>query len=57
MAQQQINKITSQDGKEIEHVLPKVLRGSMEDVYQTPFRLLGNFGKKQLNKLMSKILK
>ena len=57
MAQQQINKITSQDGKEIEHVLPKVLRGSMEDVYQTPFRLLGNFGKKQLNKLTSKILK
>ena len=57
MAQQQIKKITSQDGKEIELVLPKVLRGSMEDVYQTPFRLLGNFGKKQLNKLMSKILK
>ena len=37
MAQQQIKKITSQDGKEIELVLPKVLRGSMEDVYQTPF--------------------
>lgn len=57
MAQQQINKITSQDDKEIELVLPKVLRGSMEDEYQTPFRLLGNFGKEQLNKLTSKILK
>ena len=57
MAQQQINKITSQDDKEIELVLPKVLRGSMEDEYQTPFRLHGNFGKEPLNKLTSKILK
>ena len=45
VAKQRIDQIISQDGKEIECV-----------VYQTPFRLLGNFGKQQLNKLKRKIL-
>ena len=48
---QRIDQIISQDGEEIERVLPKVLRGAIKDVYQTPFRLLGNSGKQQLNKL------
>ena len=30
---------------------------SLEDVYQTLFRLLGNFGKQQLNTLKRKILR
>ena len=46
----------SQGGKEIECVLSKVLRRTIEDVYETPSRLLGNFGKQQLNKLKRKIL-
>ena len=57
VAQQRINQIISQGGKEVETVLPKILRGVIEDVYQTPFRLLGNFGKQQLNKLKNKILR
>ena len=44
MAQQRIDQIISQGGKEIERVLPKI-RGAIKDVYQTPFRLLGNFCK------------
>ena len=43
-----------QGRKEIERVFPKFLRGAIEDVYQTPFRLLGNFGKQQLNKQKEK---
>ena len=35
--QRSINQIISQGGKEVECVLPKVLRGAIEDVYQTPF--------------------
>ena len=50
-AQQRIDHVISQGGKEIECLLPKILREAIEDVYQTPFRLLGNFGKQQLNKL------
>ena len=56
IAKQRIDQIISQGGKEIERVLPKVLRGAIEDVYQTPFRLFGNFGKQQLKKLKRKIL-
>ena len=57
IAKERINKVISQGGKEIERVLPKILRGAIEDVYQTPFRLLGNFGKQQLNKIKKKILR
>ena len=56
VAQQRINQIISQGGKEVQRVIPKILRGAIEDVYQIPFRLLGNFRKQQLNKLKSKIL-
>ena len=47
IAQQRINQVISQGSKEIGRVLPKILRGAFEDVYQTPFRLLRNFGKKR----------
>ena len=56
IAKQRIDQIISQGEKKIERVLPKVLRGAIEDVYQTPFRLLRNFEKQQLNKLKRKIL-
>ena len=55
VAEQRINQIISKGGAEVERVLPKILRGAIEDVYQTPFRLLGNFWKQQLNKLKRKI--
>lgn len=37
--------------------LTKVLRGAIEDVYQTPFRLFGNFDKNQFQKIKNKMLK
>ena len=57
IAQNRINQIISKGGKEVECVLPKILRGATEDVYQTLFRLFGNFGKQQLNKIKRKILR
>ena len=45
IAKQRIDQIISQGGNEVEFVLPKTLRGAIEDIYQTPFRLLENFGK------------
>ena len=51
IAKQRIDQIITQGGKEEERVLPKILRRAIEDVYQTSFRMLGNFGKQQLNKL------
>ena len=57
ITQQGFDQIISQGGKEIKRVLLRILRGAIENVYQTPFSLLGDFGKKQLNKLKNKILK
>ena len=41
----------------MERVLPKILRGAIENVYETPFRLPGNFGKLRLNKIKRKIFR
>ena len=57
VAQQRLNQIISLGGKEMERVFPEILRVAIEDVYQTPFRLLGNFRKQQLNKLKNKMLR
>ena len=45
IAQNRINQVIKSGGAEVERILPKIIRGTMEDVYKTPFRLLGNFGK------------
>ena len=42
--QSRINQVIKSGRTEIERVLPKILRGAVEEVYKTPFRLLGNFG-------------
>ena len=57
IAQDRINQIIRSGGAEIERVLPKVLRGAIEDVYQTPFRLFGNFGKQQFQKVKRNLLR
>ena len=51
ISKERVYQIITQRGKETERVLPKILKGATEDVYQTPFRMYGNFGKQQLNKL------
>ena len=55
--QQKINQILFQGGQKMERVLLKILQGAIEGVYQMSFRILGNFGKQQLQKLKKKILK
>ena len=57
IAKERINQVTSQGRKEIERVLPKILRRAIEYVYQKLFRLFVNFGKQQLNKAKRKILR
>ena len=48
LAQQRIDQATKTGGAEVERIAPKIIGGAIKDVYKTPFRLLGNFGKKQL---------
>ena len=54
ITQQRINQIISQGSKEIERVLPNILRRAIEEMYQTPFCLLPKFGRQQLQKLKNK---
>ena len=51
ITKQRLNQLISQIAKKVDRVLAKVLRGAIKDIYQTSFRLLGNFGKSQFNKL------
>ena len=57
ISQDRINQVIRLVGAEIERVLPKILHRAIEDVYKTPFRLLGDFGKQQFNKIKRKILR
>ena len=50
-----INQIISHGVKEVERVLPKIQPGTIVEAYQTPFRLLSNFGKQQQNKIKKDI--
>ena len=56
-AQQRIDQAIKTGGAEVERIAPKIIRGAIEDVYKTSFRLLGNFGKKQLQKIKNKLFK
>ena len=57
MVKNRLNHAIISGGAEIERVLLKILRGAIEDVYKTPFRLFGKFGNKQFNKIKKKILR
>ena len=57
IAQQRIGQIIRSGGAEIERVAPKIISSAIEDVYKTPFRLLGDLGKKQFQKIKIKLFK
>ena len=40
-------QIINDDRQQIQKVVPKIIRGAIEDVYKTPFRLRGHLGKKK----------
>ena len=55
IVKERIDQDIKTSGSEIERIAPKIIRGAIEDVYKTPFRLLGNLGKKQFQKIKRKI--
>lgn len=46
IAQRKIWLIVQQGGKEIERILPKIIKRAVEEVYKTSFCLLRKFGRK-----------
>ena len=57
IAQQKIDQAIKTGGTEVEPIAPKIIRGTIEEVYKTPFRLLGNLGKQQFQKIKRKLFK
>ena len=57
IVKQRINQIIRSGGAEVERVAPKIIRRAIEQVYKTPFRLLGNLGKRQFEKIKRKLFK
>ena len=56
LAQQRIDQVVRSGKAEIECVTPKIIRDAIEEVYKTPFRLLGNLGKKTISKDQKKTI-
>ena len=57
IAQERIDQAIRIGGAEVERIAPKIIRGAIEEVYKTPFRLLGNLGKNKFQKIKQKIFK
>ena len=57
LAKQGIDEVIRDGEAEIERVAPKIIRGAIEEVYKTPFRLLGNLGKKHFMKIKRRLFK
>ena len=57
ITKERIDQIVRSGGAEIERVAPKIIKGAIEEVYKTPFRLLGNLGKKYFQNIKRKLFK
>ena len=57
IAKQRIDQVIRNGGVELERVAAKIIRGAIEEVNKTPFRLLGNLGKKQFQKVKRRLFK
>ena len=55
IAQERIDQAIRTGGAEVKRIAPKIIPGAIEEVYKTPFRLLGNLGKKQFQKIKQNI--
>ena len=55
IAARRISQLTYTTGKEIQRIAPGIIRGAIEELYKTPFRLLGQFGRKKYKQLKAKV--
>ena len=50
-----IRQVSNSGGQQIQKTAPQITWGAIEDVYKTPFRLLGKLGKQKFSQLKRKI--
>ena len=47
VTEKRIRQFIQEGGREVERVVPIIIKNTIEEIYKTPFRLSGNFGKKK----------
>ena len=57
VAAKRIDQIAQRTGETLQKVAPDIIKGAIEELYKTPFRLLGNFGRKKYKELKSNVFK
>ena len=50
-----LDNISAKRIKQIKQIAPGLIKGAVEELYKTPFRLLGNMGKKKYKLLQKKV--
>ena len=51
----ELDNITAKRVKDLKQIAPGLIRSAIEDLYKTPFRLLGNLGPKKYKALKEKV--
>ena len=56
IAEARVKQLINKSIQQFQKIAPQIIRGAIEDVYKTPFRLLGNLSKKNcsIEKKLSK---
>ena len=57
VAAKRIDQIAQRTGETLQKIAPDIIRGAIEELYKTPFRLLGRFGRKKYKELKSGVFK
>ena len=52
-----IKHVINNGGQQIQKIAAQIIRGAIEEVYKTSFRLLGNLGKQRFSQLRQKLLR
>ena len=55
IAETRIRQVINDGGQQIQKIAPQIIRRVIEDVYKTPFRLLGKLGKHKFSQLKRKL--
>ena len=50
-----LDKISAKRVEQIKQIAPGLIKGAVEELYKTPFRLLGNIGRKKYKVLKKKV--
>ena len=57
ITEQRIQQLINEGGETLQKFGPKLVKDAIENTYQTPFKILGKFGKKKFAEIKQKVNK